>query len=169
MKFSEAEKKQLDEAMDDPNAIQPSHYGKWAAKHQKLINYEKEVPMLATKLEKYSNEKPDVVMMTEGWGGIPGCERFSEVMDWFKTNPEVKFVWSPIFMTNRIESRHQCFSNKIEALPQADKQNFKFMDMWDKAKQWSKIQGIQQMKVAKGSKDTKHPGMGGPYMKLACA
>jgi len=163
VKFNAVEKEQLSDVMDDPDAIAPSQYAKWATQHQKFIDFKKDVPFLARRFTKYENAKPDVVILTEGWGGIPGCDRFDEVRDMFKKNPEVKFVWSPIYMTNRIEKRHQCFSDKMAATPQqADEaHNFKFVDMWDLAKEYP------QTRVAHGTEGSKHMHLGGDYMKTA--
>ena len=53
-------------------------------------------------------------------GGIPGCGRFEETTELFKSNPEIKYVWIPVFVTNRQQTRHKCFSEKIAALDQKD-------------------------------------------------
>lgn len=144
--------------MDDPDAIAPSQYAQWATKKRQLIDFSKDLPFLAKNSEKYENSKPDAVILTEGWGGNPGCQKFDEVVSLFKKNPEVKFTWSPVYMTNRVKSRHDCFSQKIDTLPKDGKQNFKFVDMWDLAKE------TPMKHTARGQEDTKHMKMGGKYM-----
>jgi len=164
--LAEAEK---NSKMDDPNAVQPSVYAKWAAQHQKIINFEKENPVLAARLKKYEGMEPSAVIMTEGWGGIPSCGRFDSVLDDFKSNPATKFVWSPIYVTNRQEERHNCFSGKIqenerdlEIAPDRSKRNFKVIDLWDMASHLPKMgnEGVTY-------KSTVHVNIGGSYMIYA--
>eukprot|EP00746_Dinoflagellata_sp_MGD_P152615 gnl/MRDRNA2_/MRDRNA2_83785_c0_seq1.p1 gnl/MRDRNA2_/MRDRNA2_83785_c0~~gnl/MRDRNA2_/MRDRNA2_83785_c0_seq1.p1 ORF type:complete len:338 (+),score=87.32 gnl/MRDRNA2_/MRDRNA2_83785_c0_seq1:64-1077(+) len=153
--------KEKEESMDDPDAIKPSKKAMEMTSYSKFINFDKDVPALGRKLKVYQNSKPDVVILTEGWGGIPGCERFDEVLDVFKENPEVKFVWAPVYMTNRLKKREQCFSQKIASVPQEKKRNFQYVDMWDLAEKFP------MDKVARGHDQTKHMPMGGDYMSTA--
>merc|ERR1719310_1602868 len=116
--------------MDDLDAIPPSKYAEWAASHHRLVDWSK-YPDMEPKIKKYENAKPNAIILTEGWGGIPGCGRFEDTLDLFKANPDTKFVWSPLYVTTRTPQRHQCFSEKIAAVPAKEDQNFKFVDMWD--------------------------------------
>merc|ERR1719235_2654396 len=122
--------------------------------------------MLAKEMVKFKSEKPDAVVLTEGWEGIPSCGRFDETLKMFKSNPDMKFVWSPIYVTNRSEKRHKCFEDKIEGVQKAaaksKKANFKFVDMWDLASTLP-----MQEKTARDDKETLHVYVGGPYMKTA--
>lgn len=159
----ELDEKEKEEAMDDPDSIAPSKYAKWATKKRQLIDFSKDSPVLGRFFkEKYENSKPDVVILTEGWGGNPGCQRFDEVLDLFKKNEDMKFAWSPVYMTNRLKSRHECFSEKIAQVPKDGKKNFQFVDMWDLAEK----SGVQTH-TSKGMADTKHQKIGGKYMKEA--
>jgi len=154
--------KEKDEAMDDADAIKPSKRALEMTSRSTFINFDKDVPALGRKLKVYENSKPDVVVLTEGWGGIPGCDRFNEVLDLFEKNPEVKFVWAPVYFTNRLKHRQQCFSEKLASVPQEKKQNFQYVDMWDMAEKEGSME-----KVARGPDATKHMPMGGEYMQKA--
>lgn len=163
-------KTKLDEAeqaftMDDKDAIEPSKMAKFMAQHQSGIDYEKESPFLARMFDKFENEKPGAIVLAEGWGGIPGCSRWEETLEVFKKNPEVNFVWAPIYVTNHQEKRHQCFSEKQQA--SAIPHNAKIIDMWDLVQTHLALLGGNQTRVAKGPDGTKHIGVGGGYMAKA--
>jgi hypothetical protein len=161
-KLNEDEKKAANLIAKDDDTIHPSKYAKWAAKQQQFINFNREVPMLGEKLEKFKTASPDAVILTEGWEGIPGCGRFSEVLRMFQSNPDTKFVWSPIYVTNRSEKRHKCFAEKFATVEEKKGQNFKLLDMWDMASQLP-----YQDKTARNEEQTTHIVVGGPYMKTA--
>lgn len=147
---------------DDPNSVKPSKYAVWAAEHQSFIDFNSESPTLATLLDKYSNAKPDTVILTEGWGGIPGCERLADTIDVFKRNDQVKFVWAPVYATNRKQERHDCFVDAVRALPgnpdnvTYSGSNFQVMDLWDMVDTLPEKQ-----------KSWKHIQIGGTYMQTA--
>jgi len=149
--------------MVDPNSVKPSKYAIWAAEHQSFIDFNQESPALAALLGKYSNVKPNAVIMTEGWGGIPGCEQVPETVDMFKRNGDVKFVWAPIYVTNRNQERHDCFVNAVKALPGNQDNitysgsNFQLLDLWDLLDILPAYQ-----------RSWKHIEQGGIYMKTAC-
>jgi hypothetical protein len=154
-------------AMDDSDAIQPSKRALLMTHNSKFINFDVDVPALGRKFKKYENSKPDIVILTEGWGGIPGCERTGEVLDIFKKNPEVKFVWAPVYMTNRIKKRKECFAQKIASVPKDAKRNFRYVDMWDLAEKIPMGEPGDD-RVARGTARTKHMPLGGDYMTTAC-
>lgn len=149
--------------MDDPNSVKPSKYAIWAAEHQSFIDFDEESPALAILLGKYRNVKPDAVILTEGWGGIPGCEHVSETVDMFKRHGDVKFVWAPVYVTNRNQERHDCFVNAVRALLGNPGNytysglNFQIMDLWDL---------VDTLPVYQRS--WKHIQTGGTYMTTAC-
>lgn len=148
--------------MDDPNALVPSKYAQFAAAHQVLIDVKTEVPEMWAKFKEYDHP-PHAVILTEGWGGTPGCTHFQEILRFFRKSPETKFVWSPIYATNRGEARHRCFEQQIAAVPEPDKENYRFVEMWDVAQKQGIMPQESEMKNY-----IKHVPMGGTYMKIGC-
>lgn len=160
---------ELNGPKEDPDVVQPSVYAKWAANNQRFVNIKKESPGLALKLEKYKEVKPSVVILTEGWWGIPECKSFGDTLGLFKKNPETKFVYSPVYVTHRTEKRHECYAQKMEeektkglSLKVKDNRNYGFVDNFDLTKtlppQNSEYQAPDKIK---------HIPAGGSYMRTA--
>jgi len=167
--LKELKEEELNGPKEDPDVVQPSVFAKWAAKHRRFVDIKKESPGFAAKLEKYQDVKPSVVILTEGWWGIPECKSFDDTLDLFKRNPETKFVYSPVYVTHRTEKRHQCYAEKMEGqkakglnLKVKDNQNYGFVDNFDLAKtlppQTSEYQAPDKIK---------HIPAGGSYMRTA--
>lgn len=145
--FSKANKKLRDRIrLADPDAKLPSKYALWATQSGKRINFTATHPQMAKKLAVFKERAPDVVILTEGWGGWPVCEAFAQTIEKFELYPEVHFVWAPIYVTNRQPKRFECFKKQLHdfamarklKLPTPDKLelasvNWKIIDFWDLA------------------------------------
>jgi len=132
--------------------IRPSPFAQWATQQQLVIDYERNNAAFAQKAKSFVDDKPDVVVLTEGWGGIPNCKLFQSIIKLFSEHPDIRFVWAPIYVTNRQEARHQCFAGLLREFAM---DNVKIVDFWDDAQRLPQTGGLY------------HIGTGGSYMRKA--
>jgi len=75
--------------------IRPSDVTLEATKYQNSIDdNSKEFISMMEKWEIKTS--PDVVILTQGWGGVPRSGEIDEVRTIVKNNPETLFIWSPV-------------------------------------------------------------------------
>jgi|AntRauTorckE5430_2_1112549.scaffolds.fasta_scaffold01458_3 hypothetical protein len=75
--------------------IRPSDLTLGATKHQHSIDdNSKEFISMMKKWEIKTS--PDVVILTQGWGGVPRSNEIDVVRTIVKNNPETLFIWSPV-------------------------------------------------------------------------
>jgi hypothetical protein len=119
----------------DLRAVQPSKYALMVTRNQLVQDYNASNPALFAKLKHYTDRSPDVVVLTEGWGGVPQCSFFAEMdAQVFSKNRETAFVWAPVYATNRLAERHGCFSNVTSHFSAAGIPNLRMLDLWDISK-----------------------------------
>lgn len=79
-------------------------------------------PELHALLGKYEGTLPSFVFLAEGWGGSPNCKSFVPVVGRMASQPRVAFVWTPIFVTGRLQkSRADCFRDQVAQYFDADR------------------------------------------------
>ena len=81
--------------------IRPSDYALWATQNQQPIeNDSKEFNSWMKKFREMEHNlkksSPDVVIVTQGWGGVPRSDEVNIVRNIVQHNPETLFVWSPV-------------------------------------------------------------------------
>ena len=75
--------------------IRPSDFALWATQYQQPINDNSKDFM--SLMKKWENKtSPDVVILTQGWGGVPRSDEIGVVRTIVKNNPETLFIWSPV-------------------------------------------------------------------------
>lgn len=136
----------------DIKAVQPNAYALYATKSLMAANYSQTDPELYQNLLRVGREAPDVVVLTEGWGGVPYCSYFKEMKPIFEANPKTAFVWAPIYVTNHDRERYECFKAETNNF-EPGIANLKMLDFWD---------------ISKGlGTGVVHTAIGGPHMKAA--
>jgi len=54
-------------------------------------------------MDKWENKaSPDVVILTEGWGGVPRARASDIVRKIVKNNPATLFIWSPVSFSSNV-------------------------------------------------------------------
>ena len=76
----------------------PSSFARYATANQVVYN---ETGVLGKLLQRYQKQRPTHVLLTSGWNNIPGCKRHSTYVKKMESQKDIKFVWSPIYVTNR--------------------------------------------------------------------
>eukprot|EP00037_Helgoeca_nana_P014181 m.132148 g.132148 ORF g.132148 m.132148 type:complete len:413 (-) comp22434_c0_seq1:235-1473(-) len=104
--------------------IRPNSFALFVTRHQ--LKIEHPAPFAAV-IAPYAHAVPDVVVLTEGWTGIPKCENINETLAVFAAQPETIFVWAPLYVTNHQVSRHDCFA---EHMPKVLPSNVRVVDLW---------------------------------------
>lgn len=113
MKEEQSEAKEADEtsaaegAEDDETEdiwqgrVRPSDFALWATKHKKPIVDNSKV--FNTWMDNWEQKtSPDIVILTEGWGGVPRARASEIVRKIVKTNPETLFIWSPVSSSSNV-------------------------------------------------------------------
>lgn len=112
--------------------IRPSDYAVWATKHQKPI--EGNSAQFETWMSDWKTQNittPDIVILTQGWGGVPRAEELDSVKYIVQSNPETLFIWSPMYVTDHGEKRYQTYV-QTEAFNWTEP-NLRMLDLWDMA------------------------------------
>ena len=99
--------------------VRPSDFALKVTREQLELDYATDNPVLAHRLEHYKHMHPDVVVITEGWGGVPGCSShdIQSLRHVVAKQPEVRFVWAPLFVTNHQQARYDCFAPAFSSSP----------------------------------------------------
>ena len=140
----------------------PSDYALWATKYQTPIDESKSnqfiLAMHDWKQQQHQQHMsfsaasgPDVVILTEGWGGVPHSDDFNVMQLVVKNNPQTLFVWSPLYVTSNLPERYEAFST----IYNWTEPNLYMIDLWDLVKKLPKSEG--------GS--IHHIPVGGAHMK----
>lgn len=135
--------------------IKPSDYALWVTKNQKPIQ-SSDGSNLESALRKTwtSKTSPDVVIITQGWGGVPTTNDLDVVKAMINDNPETLFVWSPLYVTDVAESRYNSY---VDAnVFNWTKPNLRMVNLWDMAQHLPSEKGVLH-----------HIPVGGDYMKKA--
>jgi hypothetical protein len=135
------------------DALRPSDYAIWATKNQLLINFTGEFKeWISTKW--IAKSYPDVVILTEGWGGIPNCADIGKVKSIVHKFPKTIFIWAPLYVTNHQTERYECFKH-ASIFNWTETINVRVVDLWDLAGKLGKGRGLV------------HIGVGGAHMRTA--
>ncbi|KAL7550386.1 hypothetical protein ACHAWF_013623 [Thalassiosira exigua] len=78
--------------------VKPSDYALWATQYQKPVkgNSTQFNLLIYQWQQDEPKNSPDIVIITEGWLGIPRPEDLDIVKSALQNNPETLFIWSPI-------------------------------------------------------------------------
>jgi hypothetical protein len=137
----------------DGDALRPSDYAIWATKNQQPINFRGQFKdWISTKWKAKSY--PDVVILTEGWGGVPTCKDIDKVKSIVHKFPKTLFIWAPMYVTNHQEARYECFK-QASTFNWTETTNVRVVDLWDLAKTLPATEGLVHIPV------------GGKYMRTA--
>jgi hypothetical protein len=146
---------------DGDGSIRPSDYAIWATKNTELINETANTAFtssLASWEGQHPNGRtkkaPDIVILTQGWGGIPTSDHFDIVRTIVRSNPSTFFLWAPLYVTSRQPSRHAAMQPAFGW----SEPNLKVVDLWDL---------ILDMLPAHSNTALYHAPTGGKYMKEA--
>jgi hypothetical protein len=121
-----------DLSMNWTGSIRPSDYALWATKHQLPIDANS--PKFDAWMAKWYNKtSPDVIILTQGWGGIPRSDQIDIVKAVVMNNPETLFVWAPMYVTNRSPERYASFVQS--GVFQRSERNLHMVDLWNLTKQ----------------------------------
>jgi len=75
--------------------IRPSDFALWATKNKEPIKDNS--IMFNSWMNKWTKKtSPDIVILTEGWGGVPRARASKFVREIVKDNPATLFIWSPV-------------------------------------------------------------------------
>ena len=75
--------------------IRPSDFALWATKNKEPIKHNS--IMFNSWMTKWTKKpSPDIVILTEGWGGVPRARASKFVREIVKDNPATLFIWSPV-------------------------------------------------------------------------
>jgi len=146
----------------DTTINRPSDYARWATKNQKPIDERKSEPFVRAMRDWTRQQQdqhtsfstaagPDVVILTEGWGGVPTSDHFDVMQLVVKNNPQTLFVWSPLYVTNNLPERYEAFS----AIYNWTEPNLLMVDLWDLVKKLPKS----------GGHGIHHTSVGGAHMR----
>lgn len=148
------EKSKDNEAMIWKGKIKPSDYALWATRNQRPIQENSEEFESALRNEWKPKSSPDVVIITQGWAGVPSSDHLDVVQATVDNNPETLFVWAPLYVTDIDESRYKSY---VDAnVFNWTKTNLRMVDLWDIAQQLPSKLGHQH-----------HIAVGGDYMQKA--
>lgn len=139
--------------------IRPSDYAIWATQHRKPI--EDDSRMFRNWMQEWNSSyqsAPDVVILTQGWGGVPRATELAIVLEVIEQNPDTLFVWAPMYVTDHQVERYEGYAEagilgdslsvRITSQP-----NLKMVDLWDLAQRLP------------NSKSLYHAPVGGAHMK----
>lgn len=134
-------------------ANRPSDFALWATKNQQPINETSKKFMTFMKNWDKKND-PDVVILTQGWGGVPRSHELDSVRMVVKNNPHTLFIWSPLYVTDNTPERYETYvESKIYNWTEP---NLRMVDLWDLAK---------KLPLSSGQHGVHHIGIGGAHMK----
>ena len=133
--------------------VHPSDFALWATEHQKPIDdNSKPFNRWMDKWEKKTS--PDIVILTQGWGGVPRWNEIDIVKNVVKGNPETLFIWAPMYVTDRTPER---YNHYVEAgLFSWSEPNLRTLDLWDM---------VQTLPKPHRGKSLYHVPAGGSYME----
>ena len=116
--------------------MQPSKYALQATKSALTANFSETNPELYRKLLPFQDAAPSLVVLTEGWGGVPYCSYYTHMNEVFAANLNTSFIWAPIYVTNHDEARYLCFKNVTNDFhpPTAFAPNLKMIEFWNESK-----------------------------------
>jgi hypothetical protein len=135
------------------DAMRPSDHAIWATKNQQPIDFEGQFKdWISTKWKAKSY--PDVVILTEGWGGVPRCAEINKVKSIVHKFPKTLFIWAPMFVTNHQKQRYECF-NQASIFNWTETTNVRVVNLWDLAR------------TLPQTKELYHIPIGGTYMRTA--
>ncbi|KAL7536276.1 hypothetical protein ACHAXR_007040 [Thalassiosira sp. AJA248-18] len=114
--------------------IRPSDFALWATKHQKPINDNSaEFNLWMDEWQKWEKKvSPDVVILTQGWSGVPASTDVEIVRTIIKGNPETLFIWAPLYVTDRTFERYNSYVES--GIFHLSEPNLRMVDLWDLAK-----------------------------------
>ena len=135
--------------------IRPSDYVLWVTKNHKPIQSSDGSNFESTLRNKWTPKpSPDVVIITQGWGGVPTGNDLGVVEAMISDNPETLFVWSPLYVTDVDESRYKSY---VDAnVFNWTKPNLRMVNLWKMAQHLPSKKGVMH-----------HIPVGGSYMKTA--
>lgn len=134
-------------------SIRPSDYAVWATKHQVPVDNNSQ-EFNAWMAEWHQKQSPDIVILTQGWGGIPRSDEIDIVKAVMQDNPETLFVWAPMYVTNRSPERYARFVQTN--FFQWSEHNLHTVDLWDLTK---------QLPYDPNKEDVYHAPVGGVHMQ----
>ena len=138
----------------DLDAVNPSAYALRVTQQGTAVDYSKSSPLLGVALEEFQGTRPEVVVLTEGWGGVPYCSYYKNMESRvFSPNKDTFFVWAPIYVTNHDVPRHACFEEEFSMQSPSERSpNLSIVDLWD---------------ISAGLGGTIHTPIGGKHMQTA--
>jgi len=151
-----AEAKKGDDKHDSmwEGRIRPSDVALEATNYQNLIDdNSKEFISMMEKWEIKTS--PDVVILTQGWGGVPRSGEIDVVRTIVKNNPETLFIWSPLYVTDHSKDRYESYVES--GVFSWSEPNLRMVDLWHMAM------------TLPNSKALYHAPVGGKYMQKAMA
>lgn len=135
--------------------IRPSDFAIWATKHQTPID-DNSFDFNSNMSKWKKKISPDVVILTQGWGGVPRGGEVETVRTIVRNNPETLFIWSPMYVTDRMPDRYDSYVES--GVFSWTEPNLRVVDLWDM------VTGLPKQKIG-GS--LLHIPVGGSYMKKA--
>lgn len=133
--------------------IRPSDFALWATQYQQPINDNSKDFM--SLMKKWENKtSPDVVILTQGWGGVPRSDEIGVVRTIVKNNPETLFIWSPLYVTDHAKARYDSYNES--GIFSWSEPNLRILDLWHMA-----------MTLPNPTKGLHHISVGGKYMREA--
>lgn len=121
--------------------VRPSDYAIWATQNRKPI--ENDSKEFMSWMENWNTttslSSPDVVILTQGWGGVPRASEIDIVLEVVRQNPETLFIWAPLYVTDHQLERYKGYvaagilgnNTAAEVMVQP---NLRMVDLWDLAK-----------------------------------
>ena len=136
--------------------IRPNDFAIWANKHQTPID-DNPSDFNSWKSEWKKKSSPDIVILTQGWGGVPSADDVEIVRQVVRNNPETLFIWSPMYVTDRKRERYYSYVNS--GVFSWTEQNLRMVDLWSMVK--------NKLRKQENEHSLLHIPIGGEYMKAA--